>query len=269
MVTEMSTYQPPSFSGAPLQQQQQQPPATSFASDTSFGNDAALESFGFENIQTAMQAFQDSALSSSGFPEPQTTASYTIQGTYMFQRDEKPGADFFREPTSPVSPTAHSEKFSASLPSFEGQFQSFVSGDEPGFIKHSTSSFGSDSPGAGPQDIFPKQQQQQQQQQQSSSFQGPGSPGFQQPAIPTFSDQKDGVFAGGFQGFPDNRQAGFHGFGPGYFDNTRMPTPDSNFNFPQAGQGGVYRGDINIQIARHAYPRNLSLTIGNMTPDAR
>ena len=254
MVTEMSTYQPPSFSGAPLHQQ----PATTFASDTAgFGSDAALESFGFENIQTAMQAFQDSALSGSGFGhEPQTTTGYTIQGTYMFQRDEKPGPDFFRDQTSPVSP-AHSDKFSTTSMPFEGQFQNFAAStaDEPSFIKQVASTFVS--PDSAAQDIFPKQ----------SSFQGSGSPGFQQPAIPTFPDQKDSVFSSGFQGFPDNRQGSFHGFQPGYFDNTRMPTPDANFNFPQ-GQGGVYRGDINIQIARHGYPRNLSLTIGNMTPDA-
>ena len=223
------------------------------------------ESFStFESLHSsstaALTPFPEN-LSGSGFPQPPSTPAHsdsgftTIQGTYtMFaQRDTTPTPtttstpaaaatsgdtkpEFYRNEPSPT-PSAgsqpdrllqfqepHSSPYAAATPAATGS--SFTPGSE--YIE-------------SPEPYFQKPYQQQQQQQ-----------GFHSPPT-TFPDQKEAVFSGFPPSMFTDPRPPFQTYQTGLFDN-----PAGNFV-----QGAMYRGDFNIHIGRQAYPRNLSLSIGN------
>uniref|UniRef100_X1ZJ82 Uncharacterized protein n=2 Tax=Capitella teleta TaxID=283909 RepID=X1ZJ82_CAPTE len=176
-----------------------------------------------------------------------SSSTYTIHGSYMLQRDEKP--EFYpREQSSPSTPG--SEKFSGGGSSSMG-YQGF-----------SPSPASSTAPSQYAEDpSYPKNYQDNLDLFSKDSFQSPAY------SMPGFPDRKDGIFQQpAFQGnqYMDSRQE-IHGYQQGFYDSPRMA--DSNFNFsgPAQGSPGFYHGDINIHIARQPYSRSgsgLSLNIG-------
>lgn len=231
--------------------------STGYAEGSNFASPepVASEPSYFDSIQDSLSSSFTSEGSAGAFP-----STYTIHGSYMVQRDEKP--EFYpRDQSSPSTPG--SEKFSSTHPSYSGP------GYPPSPVASSSQAqtTGSQFPeessfkqGTYPEnlDFFTKPES-------SSPFQ----PSSYQPGMPGYPDPKDRLFQSpGYQGsqYMDSRQGLYQ---QGFYDSPRMPEP--NFNFPGQHQSqSYYRGDFNIQIAHQPYPRpGLSLTIGNpLNPDS-
>ncbi|KAK2150994.1 hypothetical protein LSH36_380g04038 [Paralvinella palmiformis] len=270
----------------------------SFGGETTFSSDSQMESpfTAFDSIQASLGVLQ-------GDPDYNSSdTQYTIQGTYLFQRDDQKlqSTDVYRDhPTSTPTATPPGDDTSTPGPSphhqssagvtqslgiqFPGQFTppSFQHGNESSANTSPTTpahAYLKQGPFVESQDYFHKQ----------------AMAGFDQSPFPpnsalssaAFVDQKDAAmfqqhhaigFHGNQQLMHDARgqqqqQHGFHGYQSGYYgDGSRMAAPDGNYNIATHAQGSMYRGDFNIHIARQgAYPTrpSLALSIGtHMMPE--
>ena len=251
------------------------------------GEPSPMDTFGCcDSLQGVM-----SSLFADSQPGGASDTSYTIQGTYMLQRDNKADfGGFGREPPSrPLSGNLALDKFcaAADLSAHFAQAQyAHFDDSSPTCLKPPTSV-------APPSAPFADNHQEYLQHHKQQTPFPPHQSGFHQhPGLPSYHhDQKDVVISSSsgncssssssnsticYQG----NQTVFSADGrPGYqhaayqtdfyADSSRMPhsvAAAHNLNFPSPDHhhGGAYRGDINIHIAgQHYASPALPLNLGN------
>ena len=240
MAADVNTYQA-GYQSAPMQ---------TFAETTFTGPETPMDTFAgstFDNLTSTMSNYTEISSSLPSFPE-----TYNIHGTYTYMRDE-PKSEFGSFGREAASPSSGGEKFSATM-HYQGQYEAYSEEaylKQGGFVSVDNHEFyPKGAPGAFQGGSFPP---------------GTSMPGGYTP------DQKDNVYqhAAGFQSnqqlFHGTDRQGFQGYQPGYYDNQRLAGADTNFNFPS--HGGIYHGDISVQMARGPYQRRPSMTLGS--PDSK
>ena len=270
MATDVNTYQT-SYQATPVH---------SFAESAFSGSETSIDTFGaggggsgsggggsgsgggsggggggssFENLTSSMAAnYTEISSSLPSFPE-----TYNIHGTYAYMReDTKPEFTSFTSRDSGSPGSVGENKYSATM-HYQSQYEAF---SEENYIKQ--------------QGAFSAVE--------SHEFYQKGAPTpFQGASFPSASnmagynpEQKDVVYphqtgsypVGNQQLFPGaERGQAYQAYQPGFYDNQRLGGSDSNFNY--APPGGLYPGDLGVQMGLGPYQRRPSMSMAS--PETR